>query len=503
MNSSPLTLPALLVDTISHHSHRPALKLGEAELTYAEFGRRVEAVAGWLTTEAEIQPGDRVVLLLENCFAFPVWYHSVLAVGGVVVPLNPMLRRSEIEYHVKDCGASLIVTTDVALEEAVAATGLHYVDLIQVPDDGVAPALCASRQSWSFHLSDSDDDAVLLYTSGTTGRAKAARLSHSNLVTNAGVFARHFAFTPHDVILGALPLFHTFGQTCGMNASIFVGASLALISRFGPQKVFDYIQQEKVTIFEGVPTMYSMLLNDPCSASADLTSLRLCASGGASLPVKILTAFEKKFGCIILEGYGLSETAPVASFNRTGRRKPGSIGEPVEGVAIRIVDDHGDACGTDEIGEIQIKGPNVMRGYWQRPEATAEVIDEDRWFSSGDLGRVDAEGFFFIVDRKKDLIIRGGYNVYPREIEEVLYTHPDVIEAAVIGLPDGRLGEEIGAAIVLRDDAQCSVDDVRDFVRERVAPYKYPRIVWRLDVLPKGGSGKILKRAITPPMPAE
>ncbi|MEU6559488.1 long-chain-fatty-acid--CoA ligase [Nocardia nova] len=499
MNSSPSTLPALLADSIGRYPGRPALVLGDAELTYEQLGDRVAAVADWLTTEAEIGPGDRVVLLIENCFAFPVWYHGVLAVGGTVVPLNPMLRDGEIRYHVNDCAASLIVTTDVASREAIAAARADLIDLIQVATDGTAPSSSSSRPRSAFAGTVPDEIAVLLYTSGTTGRAKAARLSHANLVGNAGVFARHFGFTPDDVVLGALPLFHTFGQTCGMNASITAGATLALISRFEPQNVFETIEREFVTVFEGVPTMYSMLLHAPGAGDADLGSLRLCASGGASLPIDVLQTFEEKFGCVVLEGYGLSETSPVASFNRPEARKPGSIGKPVEGVMMRIVDDGGRVCGTDEIGEIQIKGPNVMDGYWQRPEASAEVIDEDGWFSSGDLGRIDADGFHFLVDRKKDLIIRGGYNVYPREIEEVLYTHPDIVEAAVVGLPDSRLGEEVGAAIVLREGARRSTDDIKDFVRERVAPYKYPRTVWRMDALPKGGSGKILKRAIVPP----
>ncbi|MGW5520459.1 long-chain-fatty-acid--CoA ligase [Nocardia africana] len=499
MKPTPMNLPELLAGAIDRYPNRPALRFAETVLTYSEFGRQVSAVAGWLSTEAGIRPGDRVVLLIENCFAFPIWYHGVLEAGGVVVPLNPLLRRSEIEYHVTDCGASLIAATDTALEEATAA--VDRVGLVRVPGDGAPPTPPSARPLGHCGVASPDDVAVLLYTSGTTGRPKAAQLSHANLMSNAEMFARHFTCTSEDVILGALPLFHTFGQTCGMNASITVGACLALISRFEPQTVFDHIRRNNVTIFEGVPTMYSMLLNAPGAQDAALDSLRLCASGGASLPVDVLESFEEKFGCIILEGYGLSETSPVASFNHRDARKPGSVGRPVEGVQMRVVDDAKKVCGVGEVGEIQIKGPNVMLGYWQRREASKEVMDEDGWFTSGDLGRVDDDGYFYIVDRKKDLIIRGGYNVYPREIEEVLYTHPDIIEAAVIGLPDHRLGEEIGAAIVLRDGAHCTADDVREFVRERVAPYKYPRHVWRLDTLPKGGSGKILKRAILPPAP--
>jgi long-chain acyl-CoA synthetase len=279
-----------------------------------------------------------------------------------------------------------------------------------------------------------------------------------------------------------------------------VGACLTLVSRFVPDKVLEVLTRDRVTVFEGVPTMYVALLGTPGRDDYDLSALRVCVSGGAALPVEVLRCFEEAFGCIILEGYGLSETSPVASFNHPDReRKPGSIGTPIRGVDMRVVDDAGRDVPPGEVGEIAIRGHNVMKGYWRRDEATAEAIP-DGWFRSGDLARVDDDGYFFIVDRKKELIIRGGYNVYPREIEEVLYEHPAVLEAAVVGISDAALGEEIGAAVVLRPGATETAEAIQAYVKGQVAAYKYPRRVWLLDALPKGPTGKILKREIRPPV---
>ena len=336
---------------------------------------------------------------------------------------------------------------------------------------------------------------MILYTSGTTGTPKGAELTHANLTRNAAVAVGLLSLTAADVVLGALPLFHSFGQTCGLNATIAAGACLALVPRFDAHAALDTIHRRRVTVFQGVPTMYVALLNHPDRAQFDVDSLRLCASGGAALPVEVLHGFEAEFGCILLEGYGLSETSPVASFNHPDReRKAGSIGTPVAGVEMALRDvDNG-------VGEIVIRGHNVMKGYWRRPDATAEAIDADGWFRTGDLARTDDDGYFFIVDRKKDMIIRGGYNVYPREIEELLYEHPAVREAAVIGIPHPELGEEV----VRRGRAQGRrtpppPTSCANTSKSQAAAYKYPRHVWIVDELPKTPTGKILKRGVQAP----
>ena len=344
-----------------------------------------------------------------------------------------------------------------------------------------------------------EDTAVLLYTSGTTGRPKGAELTHANLLRNVEVTQSDLLrLTSDDVVLGGLPLFHSFGQTVTLNTTIAAGASLLLLPRFDPAAALRLLSKHQATVFAGVPTMYGALMATPDAPA--LPRLRTCVSGGAALPVEVLHQFEERFACPVLEGYGLSETSPVASFNRPDQlRKPGSIGTPVTGVEMRVVDAEGAPMPVGEVGEIAIRGHNVMKGYWRNPEATAAVLSEDGWFRTGDLARLDEDGYFFIVDRKKDLIIRGGFNVYPREVEEVLYEHPAVAEVAVIGVPHPDLGEEVAAAIALRPGATATEVELRDFVKAQVAPYKYPRFVWLEAALPKGATGKILKREIVPP----
>jgi long-chain acyl-CoA synthetase len=344
-----------------------------------------------------------------------------------------------------------------------------------------------------------DDTAVILYTSGTTGTPKGAELTHANLKTNCEITRDMFGIGGDVVTLGALPLFHSFGQTCGMNATLAAGGTLSLIPRFDPGKALEIIERDRVNLFQGVPTMYSALLHHEGHEKFDTATLELCVSGGSAMPVELMRSFEEAFGCKILEGYGLSESSPVASFNRPDReRKPGSIGIPIEGVEMKVVDDDGNDVPQGEVGEIVIRGHNVMKGYWNKPDETGETLI-DGWLHTGDIAKIDEDGYFFIVDRKKDLIIRGGYNVYPREIEEVLYEHPAVREAAVIGVKDDNLGEEVGAAVALKDGEEASAQELRDFVKEQVAAYKYPRRVWFVDDLPKGPTGKILKREIEPP----
>jgi long-chain acyl-CoA synthetase len=287
-----------------------------------------------------------------------------------------------------------------------------------------------------------------------------------------------------------------------MNATIKGGGTLTLIPRFDPAKALEIIERDKVNVFEGVPTMYGAMLHAPERERYDTSSLEVCASGGAAMPVELLKGFEKAFGCQILEGYGLSETSPVASFNHPQReRKAGSIGTPIRDVEMKLVDEQDNEVAPGEVGEIVVRGPNVMKGYWNRPDATNEVL-RGGWLHTGDMATVDEDGFFFIVDRKKDMIIRGGYNVYPREIEEILYEHPAVREAAVVGVPHDDLGEEVGAAVALKEGAETSADELREFVKDQVAAYKYPRVIWFVEDLPKGPTGKILKREIDAPRDA-
>jgi long-chain acyl-CoA synthetase len=340
---------------------------------------------------------------------------------------------------------------------------------------------------------EESDTALILYTSGTTGTPKGAELTHGNLREAARIAVDLVDSGPETVTFGALPLFHVFGLTSGLNACVRVGGCLTLLPRFDPGKALEIVARDRVNTFLGVPTMYAAMLHH--EGSFDASSLELCVSGGAAMPVEVLRGFEERFGCTVLEGYGLSESTAIAAFNRPDReRKPGSIGIPVPDTEMRL---DGEEDGGP--GEILLRGPTVMKGYWNRPEATAETLDGDGWLRTGDIARVDEDGYYFVVDRKKELVIRGGFNVYPREIEEVLYEHPAVREAAVLGIPHESLGEEVGAAVVLRDGETATAEEIRDYVKLRVAAYKYPRRVWFADELPKGPTGKILKREIQPP----
>ena len=478
----------------------PALRLDGRDTSYAQLLEGARATAGWLRGRG-LEPGGRVGIVVPNVPAFPLAFYGTLLAGGIVVPMNPLLTAREIEYYVEDSGMTLIVGWDgggPAVADAAASTGIEAVvvgagglDAEQLA--GVTPVGDAAERA-------DGDTAVILYTSGTTGQPKGAELTHANLTTNAATTVRTLlGSSSDDVIMGCLPLFHVFGLTCGLNASVMSGSCLALLPRFDPAAALETVQRSGVTIFEGVPTMYSAMLHVADRDAYDTTSLRRCVSGGSAMPVEVMRSFEEAFGCIILEGYGLSETSPVASFNLPDReRKPGTIGVPIEGCEIRLVDDEGAEVAVGEVGEIAIRGENVMTGYWRRPEATAESIP-DGWFRSGDLATQDDDGYLSIVDRKKQLIIRGGYNVYPREIEEVLYEHPAVAEVAVVGLEHTELGEEVGAAVALAPDHDATADELRAFAKERVAAYKYPRHVWFVDELPKGPTGKILHRSVEPP----
>jgi long-chain acyl-CoA synthetase len=477
-----------------------ALKMGDAELRYSQLDGASAHVAGMLRAKG-IGAGDRVGLMLPNVPYFPIVYYGILRLGAVVVPMNVLLKERETGFYLSDPEAKAVFAWHEFAEAAEAGAAEAGAECITVKPGDFEKLVSSAEPLVDVTDRDADDTAVILYTSGTTGTPKGAELTHANLVRNVEVTLETLIEAGRDdVILGALPLFHSFGQTCGLNVAVAAGACLTLIPRFDPGEALAIIARDRATVFEGVPTMYGALLNHPERERFDTSSLRLCVSGGAALPVELLRAFEDAFGCAILEGYGLSETSPVASFNHPHRdRKPGSIGTPIAGVEMKLLGDDGSEAAEGEPGEVAIRGHNVMKGYWKRPEATAEAIDADGWFKTGDIAKRDADGYFFIVDRKKDLIIRGGYNVYPREVEEVLYEHPAVAEAAVIGIPDDEFGEEVAAAVALKDDAECSNEELREHVKSQVAAYKYPRQVWFVDELPKGPTGKILKREIQPP----
>src|SRR6201996_9044300 len=469
-----------LVASKDRDPDRVALRCDDLQLTFAEFDAAAARVAT-LLEHAGVGPGDRVGVMLPNTPAFAIAFYGIMYRGAVAVPMNPLLKSREVSYYLSNSGAKALFAAPAFAPEATAG------------------AAEVRARCW---VGDDDDVAVILHTSGTTGKPKGAMLTHGNLGRNAEVSVRTLVETgPDDVVMGCLPLFHVFGLTCGLNGSVLAGAMMTLIPRFDPRKALEVIERDHVTVFEGVPTMYSALLSVADEAKPGATqSLRVCVSGGAAMPVQVLTDFEKAFGCTVLEGYGLSESSPAAAFNHPHReRKVGSVVTPMDGVEMRVVALDGVEPPQGEVGEIQIRGHNVMKGYWNLPDATKATITEDGWLATGDVGRVDEDGYFYIVDRTKDMIIRGGYNVYPREIEEVLYEHPAVAEAAVIGIPHDSLGEEVGAAVAVKEGTSVHPDELREYVKARVAAYKYPRHIWLVNALPKGPTGKILKRDITVP----
>jgi len=493
------SLVSALDQAAAERADHPAVRMDDLVLSYSDLREAAGRVTSLLSS-AGVAPGDRVAIMLPNVPAFPIAFYGALAAGAVVVPMNPLLKSREVAYYLSDSGAKVLFAWYTAAGEAAQGAADTGAQVLVVDEPDLGSLLAGLFPVHTRVERADDDDAVVLYTSGTTGQPKGAQLTHANLSRNAELTAQTLIYaSPGDVVMGCLPLFHVFGLTCGLNATIVGGGTLTLLPRFDAGQALNIIERDGVTVFEGVPTMYAAMLHHPDSAEADASSLRTCISGGAAMPVEVLHSFEKTFGCTILEGYGLSETSPVASFNHPdAERKPGSIGTPVVGVEMRVVAPDGAGLPPGEVGEIAIRGHNVMKGYWNKPEATAEAIP-DGWFRTGDLARVDADGYFFIVDRKKELIIRGGYNVYPREIEEVLYEHPAVAEAAVVGIPHDDLGEEVGAAVALKPGATVTPEELRAHVKERVAAYKYPRQVWLVDELPKGPTGKILRREVRRP----
>ena len=503
-----------------------AVSFGAQQITYAQLNATADKVAAGLHALG-IHAGDHVALSCPNVPWFPIAYFGILKAGAVAVPLNVLLKPREIAYHLKDSHARAFLafegTPELPIGEMARAgcaeAGCPH--FILLPRDPAAPpagavTLTSVMRDASGFVAPSrrpDDTAVILYTSGTTGHPKGAELTHGNMVSNA--VACHDMFKPafdagpdrnaQNVTLITLPLFHSTGQTAQMNAGFYGGFRLVLMPRFDPAAVLDAFTREQVGLWIGVPTMYWTLLQHARATDMDVSraaaSLRVCASGGAPMPVEVLRDFERTFNARVLEGYGLSETAPVVAFNQLQRpSRPGTVGLPIFGVTIRCVDEHDNPVPPGERGEVVVRGPNVMKGYYDRPEATADAM-RGGWFRTGDIGQFDADGYLAIVDRKKDMILRGGFNVYPREIEEVLMTHPAVALAAVIGVPDERLGEEVKAYVVLRPGTAATEAELVAWSKEQMASFKYPRQVEIRNALPVSATGKVLKRELRPARP--
>jgi len=500
-------LAAMLRESRNANPDHPLCHISDLTFSYAQVdeisGRVASALLG-----SGLRRGDKVAVQLPNLPQFIFTYFAILKAGLVMVPLNPLLKAPEVAYQLQDSESRMLITFEGFAAEAVAGArqaGDVPAYVVNLPGNDQRPE--GTRHYDELYFADdtgeiepvnADDTAVIIYTSGTTGKPKGAELTHFQLYMNCTVAGGLFGYQDDDIGVAVLPMFHVFGLSSVLNVTVRFGGTLVLLPRFEPDAVLDAIARYQCTIFSGVPTMYYALLQAGL-AGRDLSSLRVGISGGAAIPGEVIRAFEENFpGVVILEGYGLSETASTTTFNISAeQRKVLSIGKPIWGVEVRLVDkeDKPLPAGPENIGEIVIRGHNVMKGYYGNPAATAEAFGGG-WFHTGDLAYADEDGYLFIVDRKKDLIIRGGYNVYPREIEEVLFAHPAVAEAAVIGKPDPRLGEEVVAFVVLKPGAEADPGDIIAYCRERLAAYKYPRDVRIVADLPKGPTGKILKREL-------
>ncbi|MEM6767303.1 MAG: long-chain fatty acid--CoA ligase [Bacteroidota bacterium] len=512
-----LNLSVILEDSARRLPTKAAFTFMDTTLNYAQVNGAANQVANGLKAKG-IQPGDKVAISCFNLPYYPIIYFGILKAGAVVVPLSVLLKKDEIAYHLSDSEAKAyfcFVGTDELPMGKMGYAGFQEASQCEhffmiMPKAEMPSAIEGTETLGSLMAGQSpqfetvrtspEDSSVIIYTSGTTGRPKGAELSHSNMMLNAIICKDLFGGDEFDdTQLIVLPLFHIFAMTCLMNAGILRGSTNILLPRFDAQSVFGLLQKHKVTVFAGVPTMYWGLVSykgDEFDYAEISKNLRLCVSGGASLPVQVLHDFEKRFNVPILEGYGMSEGSPVVTFNQLKvGRKPGSIGTPVWGVEVKLVDSEGNEVPQGERGELWYRGHNVMKGYYKKPEANAETIT-DGWLHSGDVAIKDEEGFFYIVDRTKDMIIRGGLNVYPREVEEVMIKHEAVSLVAVIGIPDEKLGEEIKAFVVLNDGTSVSEDDLKEYTKGNIAAYKYPRAIEFVEALPMSATGKILKKEL-------
>ena len=495
-------LAVILSETARRAPDHPVAAFDGGRLTYRQLDQASDRLAANLAA-AGIGPGDRVALQLPNIPQFLISYFGILKAGAVVVPLNVLLRAPEIAYHLEDSGALALITWEGVLAEAAkgaeaAGNGAIFAVGHAAGSPGALPferLLDGAAPPREMVMRQPADTAVIVYTSGTTGRPKGAELTHIQLYMNADIPGRLFDVQPDDVVITVLPLFHVFGLSSILDVCVRFGCTMSLVPRFTPAAVLAAVQRDRATIFEGVPTMFADLLSFPELDRYDLSSLRVAISGGASIPAPVLDAFEQRFGLVILEGYGMTETASTMTFNPSeAERRTYSVGKPVWGTQTQVWDDEGHPLppGPEHVGEIVTRGLHVMKGYLNQPEATAATFTGD-WLHTGDLGYIDEDGFLFIVSRKKELIIRGGYNVYPSEIENVLHAHPAVAEAAVVGVPDERLGEEVMAVVIARTATELGERELVAWCRERLAGYKCPRVFQFRAELPKNTMGKVLK----------
>ena len=485
------------------------------DTSYGELEHAVGKFAQALTTLG-VKKGDHVALLLGNTPHFIVSLYASMRIGATVIPVNPIYTPSEISYIVNNGDVKVVIALDLLVPLVTEGEKLfpkveHYI-ICETQDDvmervELLPTMVHAKTSLFQALLHAahevapitpvkiDDTAVILYTSGTTGVPKGAMLTHGNLYSNARDIGTYLQYTADDKVIATLPVFHVFALTVVVNAPLISGATIILVPKFSPKEVFHLVKEQQATVFAGVPTMFNFLYQLPNSDVADFATIRLAISGGASMPVSLLHNFENKFNVRISEGYGLSEASPVTCFNPLIReRKAGSIGMSINNVENKVVNEYGDEVPVGEVGELIVRGPNVMKGYYKMPEDSAFAL-RDGWLYTGDLARMDEEGYFYIVDRKKDMIIVGGYNVYPREVEEVFYAHPEVVEAAVVGFPDPDFGEAVHAYVVVKDEA-VTEEVLMAYCKEHLAKYRVPKEIEIIDELPKNTTGKILRRSL-------
>ena len=495
-------LNSLIEHSTLNNFEKIALIYEGSHFTYKELYNSILRLATGLQ-RLGIQKGDRVALMLPNIPMFPIAYYAIVRIGAIVVPINTMFREREIHYILEDSESSAIITWGNVLEEVgravedIDSCSHLIVTGSNLPEEVVnLDTLLAENDADPEDFSAaSEDSAVILYTSGTTGRPKGAVLTHGNLASNAYASVLIGQITSKDIFLGVLPFYHSFGQTVSMNAAFYAGARIVLLSKFNPEDVLQAIDCEKVTIFAAVPTMLKMLV-DYDAPVPDLSSIRRLLSGGSKLEKSLMEEFESKFGLPIHEGYGLTEASPVVTFNPEGfARKEGSVGIPLRDIYVKIVDESGEELVPGQEGEIVVRGPNVMKGYLNRPEATKEIL-RDGWLYTGDVGYLDEEGYLYIVDRKRDMIIKGGFNVYPREIEELLLHHPAIAEVAVVGVADPVQGEEVKAYVVLKKGANVSSDEIIEYCLSQIARYKCPKYISFLQSLPKNALGRVQKHLL-------